>query len=92
MGPRKGALTMCDLTDAACRGMDVELFFPVGTPGAPAYERGVERAKAVCRTCPAVDACLFWALNHGIEFGVFGATDGPERADLLRALPRVPAA
>lgn len=83
---------MYDFTDAACRGHDTEDFFPVGTPGAPAYEAAVARAKAVCRTCPAMVDCLFLALDHGIEFGIFGGTTEFERADLLRALPRVPAA
>lgn len=76
---------------AACRGLDSELFFPVGTPGAPAYEAAVARAKAVCAECPVRDACLLWALDHGVEFGVFGGRTEFERTDLLRALPRVAA-
>ena len=41
---------------AACRDKDPELFFPVGNTGA-AYQQ-IEEAKAVCRTCKVIDACL----------------------------------
>jgi WhiB family redox-sensing transcriptional regulator len=37
-------------SEAACRGVDPELFFPVGESG-PAL-RQTRRAKAVCRRCP----------------------------------------
>lgn len=78
---------------AACRDVDPELFFPVGAPGFPAYDRQVARAKAVCRTCPVLVSCLFFALNAGIEYGVYGGADEFERATLRRALPaRAPAA
>lgn len=73
---------------AACADEDPELFFPVGTPGAPVYEREVAKAKAVCRRCPVMVDCLFYALNEGIEHGVFGGADEYERAALSRDLPR----
>jgi WhiB family redox-sensing transcriptional regulator len=82
-------LTMYDFRDfAACRGMDPELFFPVGAPGAPAYDAAVARAKDVCAGCPVREACLEFALDAGIEFGVFGGADASEREALRRALPR----
>lgn len=85
---------MNDFRDfAACRGLDPEIFFPVGTPGAPAYDRAVAEAKAVCARCPVRAECLLFALDEGIEFGVFGGADEFERAALHRSLPaRVPAA
>ena len=46
---------------AACRDKDPELFFPVGNTGA-AYQQ-IEEAKAVCRTCKVIDACLKCALD-----------------------------
>ena len=47
---------------AACRDKDPELFFPVGNTGA-AYQQ-IEEAKAVCRTCKVIDACLKCALDR----------------------------
>lgn len=35
-------------------------------------ERGrperIAEAKAMCATCPVTDACLIWALRHGVHF------------------------
>lgn len=72
---------------AACQGMDPELFFPVGTPGAPLYDAQLERAREVCFRCPVREACAQFALDGGIEHGVFGGADEHEREALRRALP-----
>ena len=69
--------------DAACRDTDPDLFFPVGTTG-PAIEQ-IEAAKAVCRTCPAMDECLEFALATNQDSGVWGATSEDERRKLRRA-------
>lgn len=73
---------------AACRDADPELFFPVGTSGPALLQTAA--AKAVCRRCPVLIDCLFWALDHPLEaeYGVWGGTDEFERRDLLRQLPR----
>jgi len=44
---------------AACRGLDVEAFYPVTEDEADAAE-----AKAVCAVCPVRQACLEHALAH----------------------------
>lgn len=66
--------------DAACRHADPELFFPVGTAG-PAL-RQIDEAKRICRACPAREACLAWALEHGVAAGVWGGTTENERRAL----------
>jgi WhiB family redox-sensing transcriptional regulator len=73
-----------DLTDAACRGADPDLFFP--TKGdSPAAE-----AKAYCNgtpnrpACPVRRECLRWALAEGEEHGVFGGLTASERRHLGR--------
>lgn len=82
-------MTMDDFRDrAACVGTDPEIFFPVGAPGAPVYERELAKAKAVCRRCPVMIDCYFYALDQGIEYGVYGGADEFERAKLSRELPR----
>jgi WhiB family redox-sensing transcriptional regulator len=61
---------------AACREVDPDLFFPLGTVGASLPQ--IERAKRVCRMCPVSGPCLRWALDHGVG-GVWGGTTEEER-------------
>ena len=75
---------------AACREADPDLFFPVGTTGAAV--RQIEAAKAVCRSCPSLDACLEFALSTGQDAGVWGATSEEERRAIRRARRRRAAA
>lgn len=71
---------------ALCREEDAELFFPVGNTG-PALLQ-IEEAKAVCRRCPALDACLKWALENNEEAGVWGGLSEDERRTLKRRATR----
>lgn len=66
---------------AACADEDPELFFPI-THGGPAVAQ-TERAKAVCAGCPVRDECLAWALEAGMDYGIFGGRTADER----RAIP-----
>jgi WhiB family redox-sensing transcriptional regulator len=68
--------------NAACRDTDPDLFFPVGTTG-PALVQ-IEAAKAVCRQCPSMEACLEFALATNQEAGVWGATSEEERRVLRK--------
>ncbi|WP_037304411.1 WhiB family transcriptional regulator [Amycolatopsis orientalis] len=70
------------LTEAACRGEDPELFFPVTETGPGA--RQVARAKAVCARCPVTSACLAFALDNGLAHGVFGGLTSSERRRPIR--------
>jgi WhiB family redox-sensing transcriptional regulator len=76
-----------DWTFAACRGVDPELFFPVGTSG-PAVEQATA-AKFVCGSCPIRSACLAWALETGQEAGVWGGASEDERRAMRRSGQRV---
>ena len=71
---------------AACRDKDPELFFPVGNTGA-AYQQ-IEEAKAVCRTCKVIDACLKCALDTNQDYGVWGGLSEDERRALKRRAMR----
>jgi WhiB family transcriptional regulator, redox-sensing transcriptional regulator len=70
---------------AACRDVDPDLFFPLGTSGASLPQ--IEEAKQICRTCPVCGPCLRWALQSG-DAGVWGGTTEDERRThrQLRAL------
>ncbi|MEU1043090.1 WhiB family transcriptional regulator [Streptomyces sp. NPDC005551] len=67
---------------AACRSVDPDLFFPVGSTGPAVLQ--IREAKAVCRRCPVRDACLRWALDTEQTLGVWGGTSENERRALKR--------
>jgi WhiB family redox-sensing transcriptional regulator len=69
--------------DALCRDTNPDLFFPVGTTGQALVQ--IENAKAVCRGCPAQEACLEFALSTNQDSGVWGGTSEEERRKLRRA-------
>lgn len=74
---------------AACRGRDPEMFFPIGETG-PALEQ-VAAAKAICAECPVRTPCLLAALASGSDHGVWGGWSEDERRMNRRSLRREPA-
>jgi WhiB family redox-sensing transcriptional regulator len=68
-------------TRAACRVTDPDTLFVQGA--------AQNRAKAVCVGCPVRTECLADALDHNIEFGVWGGMTERERRALLRRRPNV---
>jgi WhiB family redox-sensing transcriptional regulator len=67
---------------AACRDEDPELFFPISDVGPGA--RQTAQAKAVCARCPVREECLRYALDNGLDYGIFGGLTERERRDLAR--------
>jgi len=55
------------MEEAACKGMNVNLFFP-RDDGAVAYSA----VKVVCDSCPVAQECLDWALTTDSRDGMFG--------------------
>lgn len=66
---------------SACQGSDPEDLFVSGA--------AQNRAKVVCRDCPVRTLCLADALDHRVEFGVWGGMTERERRALLRRNPTV---
>jgi WhiB family redox-sensing transcriptional regulator len=66
---------------AACRGEDLRLFFP-GRTGAARTLLG--EARAVCSTCPVVDACRDYAVDNLVHHGVWGGTSERQRRQIRR--------
>jgi WhiB family redox-sensing transcriptional regulator len=64
---------------SACRGLDVEAFYPVTEDEADAAE-----AKAVCAVCPVRQLCLEHALAHREREGIWGGTTERERRRIVR--------
>ena len=78
--------------DAACRGVDSEMFFhPEGERGG-AKEARERVAKALCATCPVIAECRAHALKVREPFGVWGGLTESERAVLYDKQPRRAAA
>jgi WhiB family redox-sensing transcriptional regulator len=66
---------------AACRGTDLELFFPGrGESAGP--------ARQVCAACPVRQACLDYAITNRIAYGVWGGLTERERRPLRSAWVR----
>jgi WhiB family redox-sensing transcriptional regulator len=64
------------LDEAACRGLDPELFYAESGSS-------IMRAKGFCAACPVQEKCLEWGVRRE-EFGVWGGTTARERAALRR--------
>jgi len=67
------------ITQAACTGLDTELFFPPhgdSTHGS--------QAKQICNGCPVVTDCLLYALTDLQLVGVWGATSHKQRKQIHR--------
>ncbi|WP_432138110.1 MULTISPECIES: WhiB family transcriptional regulator [unclassified Streptomyces] len=68
---------------AACVGEDPEIFFPLSDCLAPGSDAA--SACAICRRCPVLTACRTWAVEHGEDDGIWGATTAAQRRALRRA-------
>jgi hypothetical protein len=62
--------------EAACRGTDPELFFPIGA-GRNSLSQ-IAAAKRICARCPVIERCRESALANGYE-GIWGGLDDDER-------------
>lgn len=62
---------------AACRGMDVELFFAEDAARSSA-------ALLTCRTCPVREPCLRTAMAEQELYGVWGGTPETYRRRIFR--------
>ncbi|WP_406401617.1 WhiB family transcriptional regulator [Streptomyces sp. NBC_00879] len=66
---------------AACAGYETSVFFPREGDIAT-----VEKAKDVCRRCPALRDCLMQALRIDDRFAILGGTTPSERQLIRRRL------
>ncbi|MFN2590925.1 MAG: WhiB family transcriptional regulator [Actinomycetota bacterium] len=58
--------------EARCRELDPDLFFAAGS-------RSERRAKAICSRCPVASECLAFAIETGVDAGVWGGLSSRER-------------
>lgn len=62
------------LENAACKGMDTEIWF-VESGGSKA----LDKARKICDACPVEQMCLEFAITRGVNFGMFGGKTVNER-------------
>ena len=68
---------------AACHGMGNATFFHPTDERGPARAERIIRAKAICGSCPALDACRSHALSVREPYGIWGGLSEEDRAKLL---------
>ena len=68
--------------EAACRDVDPQLFFPLGS--SPEALEQLYRAKAICGACTVAQECLIFAVTTNQEYGVWGGLDEEERREVRR--------
>ena len=68
----------------ACREVSPDVFFhPEGERG-PSRARRIQRAKAVCGTCPVLLTCREHALRVREPYGIWGGLTEDEREEIYR--------
>lgn len=76
--PQPGSWSWMDA--AACKGMDLELFFGAEGERQPERERRERKAKRICGRCPVQDECLTYAILKPCRDGTWGGMDEDTRA------------
>ena len=68
---------------AACRGLPTEMFFfPDGERG-PRRKNRENAAKAVCATCPVIEACRKQALALHEPYGIWGGLSEEDQLSII---------
>lgn len=70
--------------EGVCRSEDPEMFFLPYNIRMSEKRKYIERAKAVCRTCPVIEQCLQYALDTEEQYGIWGGLSENERRVILR--------
>ncbi|MCZ4588228.1 WhiB family transcriptional regulator [Rhodococcus opacus] len=73
---------------ARCRGMDINVFFPLDDETRGDRLRRERVAKQICLGCPVLRECRSYAVASLEESGIWGATSEVDRRYLARSSPR----
>jgi WhiB family redox-sensing transcriptional regulator len=69
--------------DIGCRDTDPDVFYPAELKGRE-RNNAVNKAKAICVGCVALDKCRTYALENEEEFGVWGGLSEEDRRNIWR--------
>lgn len=72
-------------TGGNCRRLDSAIFFHIDGLRGLVRQRREAQAKAICRTCPVLEACREHALEVKEPYGVWGGMGEAERRDIIKA-------
>lgn len=75
-------------SQAACRGLSLDLFFGIDGERGKAAEQRTADAKKVCAGCPCKTACGEYALSRPGKYGTWGQMDEDERGKERRRRQR----
>ena len=75
------------VSDAACHGMETEIFFAFDDVRGIKRARRLALARTVCASCPVAEQCLETALNTPRTYGIWGGTTPAER-QMMKAAQR----
>jgi WhiB family redox-sensing transcriptional regulator len=67
--------------EAACKGVNAELFHP-----GRGENRTVALAIAICKNCVVVDDCLHYALSNSIKVGIWGGKSERQRRAIRKEI------
>jgi WhiB family transcriptional regulator, redox-sensing transcriptional regulator len=76
---------------AACRLVDVSVFFPPEAELIGARRLREQQAKAICATCPVIEPCQSHALIRRELYGIWGGLTERERATIWAVTDPQPA-
>lgn len=71
--------------EGACRSASPDIFFHPEAERGQSRARRVQRAKAICGTCPVLEQCRAHALAVREPYGVWGGLTEDERDAIYRA-------
>lgn len=75
--------------DAVCRGMDSDYFYHPDNERGPARENRIQRAKAICASCPVISTCREAAIKAREPYGIWGGMSEDELQAEYRRLDRL---
>lgn len=67
-----------------CRGVDSSVFFHDDGERGRARTARINKAKALCMTCPVIQQCREHALTVGEAYGIWGGLSERELAQAIR--------
>lgn len=71
------------MSDAACRGYDTNMFFPVKGTASGKAVREIKAAKAVCARCPVLEDCRRYILDghprYEDDYGIYAGMTPEDR-------------
>jgi len=69
--------------NAACKGLETNIFFYSDRERGPRRTKRERMAKAICASCPVIKECREQALRLGEPYGIWGGLTEEERLMIL---------